>query len=160
VRAGSGLNAVTRAIDVGFFMGFEIITVLGADCAIQLKAPMPANLQLGSRARLDWLRANTIMHADGGHALASRATPMTLGGEVDAGTPDERIRPGHGRHWETKPDMIISAKWLLHMQRKSRGRLRLIGDTFPNALKNKSKAYLKKLPALVDGDGNVMEEGT
>ena len=40
-RAGSGLNSVTRAIDIARFMGYETISVLGADCALKTTAPPP-----------------------------------------------------------------------------------------------------------------------
>lgn len=35
IWVGSGLNAVTRALDVAHYMGFERITVIGADCALR-----------------------------------------------------------------------------------------------------------------------------
>lgn len=155
VRAGSGLNAVTRAIDVARFMGFDKITILGADCALRLKSKPPTG-SYGTPAHLDWLKNETVMHADGGSALASNATPVTLGGEIDSGTPDERIRPGHGRWWETKPDLMISAVWLVQMVRKIPN-VQLIGDTLPVALLGKTNAYLSMLPKMVDGSGKDIE---
>jgi hypothetical protein len=155
IRAGSGLNAVTRAIDVARFMGFDRITVLGADCALKLKSAPLTDYIAGSPEHLDWLRNETVMHADGGSALASNATPVTLGGVIDAGTEDETVRPGHGRHWETKPDLIISAVWLAQMARKIPG-LTLVGDTLPNALSGKSEAFLKMLPSMVDSSGDAI----
>jgi hypothetical protein len=32
-------------------------------------------------------------------------------------------------------------------------RLRLVGDTLPNALKGKPASFLSRLPTMVDGDG-------
>jgi hypothetical protein len=155
IRAGSGLNAVTRALDVARFMGFEKITVLGADCSLRVTS-RPPDAPAGSEEHMRWLREETVMHADGGSALASNATPVTLGGEIDAGTPDETVRPGHGRWWETKPDLMISAIWLVQMARKVPG-LTLVGDTLPNALKGKSASFLSKLPNMVDSAGNAIE---
>lgn len=144
VRAGSGLNAVTRAIDVALYMGYETITVLGADCALRVKNPMP-DVALGSPEHQRWLTEDVEMHADGGHALASRATMMTLDGEID------------GRVWTSKPDMLISAVFLVKMARVIGPRLRLVGDTLPVALAGKDDAYLSRLPALVDGNGKEIQ---
>lgn len=143
VRVGSGLNTVTRAIDVALFMGFARITVLGADCAIRVKRPRPENVAFDGPEHRAWLE-EAVMHADGGNALASGATAVTLGAEID------------GRHWETKPDMAITANWLVHMKRKLGDRLHLIGDTLPNALMDKPDEFLNRLPALVDRDGKSM----
>jgi hypothetical protein len=142
VRAGSGLNAVTRAIDVALFMGFEKIVVLGADCCLRFKQPPPKDKGPGTKEFTDWLRNETEMHADGGHALASEATPVVLTGEVD------------GRLFAVKPDLVITAVWLVVMRRKLKGRLEIIGDGLPNALKHKSNKFLERLPALVDSEGN------
>ena len=139
VRCGSGLNSVTRAVDLALFMGFEQITVLGADCALQ-NLRIPDHVERGSPEHIALLRG-AKMHADGGDALASNATPLTFGGDID------------GKHWETKPDMAISAVWLMRMERALNGRMRLIGDTLPNALKGKSDEFLNRLPTLVDSVG-------
>lgn len=139
VRAGSGLNAVTRAIDVALAMGFDSITVLGADCALRVKRPMP-DCAIGSPEHLAWLTEDVQMHADGGHALASNATMMTLSGEID------------GRLWTSKPDMLISAEFLVRMARRW-PKIRLVGDTLPNALMHKDDAFLARLPGLVDSTG-------
>lgn len=156
VCVGSGLNAVTRAIDVARFMGFARITVLGADCALRLTSRPAPGVVPGTPEHLRWLREETIMHADGGSALASGATPVTLGGEIDAGTPDDEIREGCGRWWETKPDLMISAVWLTHMARKI-PELTLIGDTLPNALMGKADAYLSRLPKMQTADGQDIQ---
>jgi hypothetical protein len=142
VRAGSGLNAVTRAIDVALFMGYEKIIVLGADCCLRFKKNPPKDKGPGTKEFHDWLRNETVMHADGGHALASEATPVVLTGEVD------------GRLFAVKPDLVITAVWLVVMRRKLKGRLEIIGDGLPNALKHKSNKFLERLPQLVDSEGN------
>lgn len=142
MRAGSGLNSVTRAIDVGWGMGFEKITVLGADCAIWSDTPQP-DCALGSPESIEWLEA-TQMHADGGSAIRSGATPVTMQAEID------------GRYWVTKPDMAVSAMCLIQMKKKFGKKLQLIGDTFPNAMMNKPDDFLERLPNFVDHDGKVM----
>jgi len=145
VRCGSGLNSVSRAIDVATFMGAERITVLGADCALRVTKPLGADVVTGSPEHMRWLREDTVMHADGGHALASGATPLTLFGVID------------GRRWDTKPDLIITATILAQMARTSEGRIRLIGDTLPNALVDKSPEYLARLPGLRTTDGEEVQ---
>lgn len=144
VQAGSGLNTVTRALDVATTMGFDKITVLGADCSIQSKKPMPYHLKVGSPAQANWLRTNTTFHADGGHALASESTPLVMRAVID------------GRQWLTKVDLVISAQWLMKMARASGGKIQLIGDTLPNAIKNKPEKWLARLPNLTDSQGRVM----
>lgn len=144
VRAGSGLNAVTRALDCAVFAGFKKITILGADCALRTTGPIPENVDVGSPEYLDWLRTNTVMHADGGSALASNASAMTFNGEID------------GRVWVTKADLIISAVWLTKMARRLGGLVEIVGDTLPNALANKDDDYLARLPTMIDSEGNVI----
>ncbi len=156
IMAGSGLNAVTRALDVAEYMGFEKITVLGADCSMRVRGTVRTDLEFNSPKHLKWLRNHTVMHADGGHALASEATPVTMHAMIDAGTDDETVRPGHGKLWMTKPDMAISAQWLMRMARRSHGKIELVGDTLPNALKLKNEAYLRKLPNFAGPDGTVI----
>lgn len=156
VACGSGLNTVTRALDVAEIMGFEHIIVLGADCSLRVKKP-PPKLPPEDPEYQRWLREDTTMHADGGNALASNATALTMGAVIDAGTPDETVREGFGRHWETKVDLMISALWLLTLERKSNGRIVVVGDTLPNALRMKNKEYLSRLPTLVDHNGVPIE---
>lgn len=141
IRAGSGLNATTRAIDVALFMGFKRIIVLGADCCLRLKAPSPEGAVPGSAEYMRWLEHEVVMHADGSGALSSGATPVTIGGKID------------GRFFLTKPDMSITAVWLEVMRRKLKGRLELVGDGLPNALRHKSEKFLRRMPALVDSRG-------
>lgn len=156
LMAGAGLNAVTRALDVANYMGFAKITVLGADCSLRVKGKHMNKLTPGSAKHLKWLRECTVMHADGGHALASDATPTTLSAKIDSGTVDTTVRPGKGRWWTTKPDMVLSAQWLLRLARASGGRIQLIGDGLPNALAMKNEAYLRALPNFCDATGNVV----
>ena len=143
LMCGSGLNAVTRALDLARFMGFEKITVLGADSCIRLKQSPTKRHELGSKQHLRWLKKNTVMHADGGSAVASEASPLTVQGYID------------GRFWMTKLDLIISAQWLVRMTRASRGRIELIGDTLPGALMDKDEAFLRRLPNFVMPDGTI-----
>lgn len=145
VRAGSGLNSVNRAIDVATYMGFSKITVLGADCAIRLKRPKPKGMVHGDRAHRRWLEKHTIMHASGSNAITNGQTALTLGGLVD------------GRYWESKPDMIVSAVWLEMTRRRMGGQLEIIGDTLPNALRNKDVEFLRRLPTLTRADGSPLE---
>lgn len=144
-RSGSGLNATTRAIDVATYMGFEKITVLGADCCIRTDRPPPKRMATGSPRHLRWLREHTTMHADGGHALASEASALTLQAVID------------GRFWLTKVDMAITAQWLVRMARASNGRIQVKGDGLATALMDKSDAFLKRMPNFVLSDGSTME---
>lgn len=140
VRVGSGLNSVTRAIDVALFMGFEQITVLGADCALRVSEP-PPDVPLHSPEYRAWMESKTELHADGGHGMASNSTAITMHGEID------------GRLWVTKPDMMVTAVFLEKMRQKLGDRLVLVGDTLPNALKDKPESFLDRLPHLVrDGE--------
>lgn len=157
LRAGSGLNSVTRAIDVALVMGFDKITVLGADCAMRCDERPPAGLQFNSPEHLKWLKEHTVLHADGGHALASNSTAVTLGAEVDSGTPDDTVRPGHGVWWESKIDLLLSARWLLVMERHWKDRLNIVGNTYVAAIRGKNRAFLERLPAMVDSHGNAIE---
>jgi hypothetical protein len=50
--------------------------------------------------------------------------------------------------------MLITAVHLERLRRElGRKKLRIIGDTLPNALQDKDEAFLKRLPHFVDGDG-------
>lgn len=144
VLAGAGLNAVTRAIDVADFMGFETITILGADCCLRQKYPKPVPLITGSPEHVRWLTDSLELHADGGSAVAAGATPMTLDAEID------------GRVWVSKPDLIVSAVFLEVMRRGAGGKIRLIGDTLPNALRDKPTEYLDRLPSFLMSDGSTL----
>jgi hypothetical protein len=136
---GSGLNATTRGLDLAGYMGFKKAYVLGADCAIRLKRRPPEGERFGTPAYMKWLNEDAEMHADGGSAVASEATPITLGGEID------------GRWWETKPDLAITASWLVKMA-KAIPNIELVGDTLPNALMDKPDSFLDQLPQLTNDD--------
>ncbi len=141
IRTGSGLNATTRAIDLALFMGFKKIYVLGADCAMKVLKPRPKNAMQGSPEYIRWLTEDVIMHADGGHALASQASSITLEGYID------------GRYWLSKPDMMITAQWLRAMKIALGSRLSIIGDTLPKAILGKSDEFVERLPSLIGHDG-------
>ncbi len=146
-RVGEGLNSVTRAIALANFLGAATITVLGADCAIRTTRPLGKDVRAGSPEHLRWLREDTVMHADGGHALASGATSLTLVGEID------------GRRWDTKPDLIISATTIVAMKRQYGDRLNVVGDTLPNALMTKDDDFLSRLPCLTTTEGKPVVLG-
>jgi hypothetical protein len=145
LQAGSGLNTLTRALDVATYMDFDHITVLGADCSLKVKGRFRSDLKIGSPKHLKWLREKTTMHADGGSALASEATPLVLNATID------------GRPWATKIDFAISAQWIHKMRLASKGKIEVIGDVLPNALVGKDEAWLRRLPQLVRSDGQVIE---
>jgi hypothetical protein len=144
IRAGSGLNSVNRALDVALCMGFSRITVLGADCALEARRRSPPGALPGSAAHRRWLTEDVVMHADGGHALASGASMMTLEAEID------------GRYWVSKPDMLVSAVWLLKAERAHRDVIHLVGDTLPVALRDKPPDFLSRLPTMVNHKGEPM----
>lgn len=139
-RSGFGLNSVTRAIDIALYMGFATITILGADCALAYDEPPPVGMEPQSYEHLRWLREHCHLHADGGGAFASHSTMAVLSGRID------------GKHWETKADMMVTAVSLAKKVRQMPNRIRLIGDTLPNALKDKDDAYLDRLPTLIGWD--------
>ncbi|HXU07058.1 MAG TPA: hypothetical protein VN903_39165, partial [Polyangia bacterium] len=141
LRTGSGLNATTRAIDLALYMGFRKIYLLGADCALKVNKPMPKGAVHGSPEHTAWLEEDVVMHADGGSALASQASSLTLEGEID------------GRRWLTKPDMMITAQWLRSMKLALGSRLSIIGDTLPKAILHKDDAFVARLPSLIGHDG-------
>jgi hypothetical protein len=133
VRVGDGLNSVNRAIALAEFCGFSQISVLGADCSLRVKGRAPRkDGKRGDGKYMQWLKDNTIMHADGGNALASGATHHVFEADID------------GRYWVTKPDMLVSAIDLVKMQRTYGVKLNLVGDTLPNALKDKDDEFLAR----------------
>lgn len=135
VQAGNGLNGVPRAVDVAMYQGFERIILLGADCAMRTDGKrLPPEIEAGSAEQYAWLAENTVFHVDGGSAVVNGQSPMTFVGEID------------GRLWTTKPDLAITAvqiaKWIQD------GTVECIGDTFPNAIKDKDDAFFDRLPKL------------
>jgi len=143
LRSGSGLNTASRAIDVGLAMGFDRITVLGADSC--LRHTRITDAPQGSPEYMDWLRTDVVMHVDGSDALRSGATALVLQAEID------------GRMWVTKPDMAITAVWLAEMARHYGSRLEFVGDTLVNAIKDKPEEFLARLPALTDSRGRRLK---
>ncbi len=141
IKTGSGLNATTRAIDLALFMGFKKIYVLGADCALKVLKPRPANAPQGSPEYMRWLTEDVVMHADGGHALASDASSLTLEGYID------------DRYWLSKPDMMVTSQWLRSMKLTLGSRISIVGDTLVRAILNKSDEYVARLPNMIGLDG-------
>lgn len=139
IRAGSGLNTASRAIDVGLAMGFDPITILGSDCC--LRHTRITTAPQGSPEYMDWLRQDVIMHVDGSDALRSGATALVMQAEID------------GRMWVTKPDMAITAVWLAEMARHYPTRLNFVGDTLVNAIKDKPEEFFARLPGLTNHKG-------
>jgi hypothetical protein len=83
------------------------------------------------------LGPDDTMHANGDGPTAHGATPVILEGDID------------GRHWRTKPDMLFSAVRLAAVQRRlGSSRMRMVGDTLPYALRDKSPDFLNRLSRL------------
>ena len=53
--------------------------------------------------------------------------------------------------------MMISAVFLEKSRQVLEGRLRLIGNTLPNALRDKPDEFLMRLPSLANGNGTKMD---
>ena len=136
VQVGKGLNSVQRAICLALFMGFKKIRVYGADCACAPDAPpMP---KYSSPVYAVWLDRLTA-YADGTSALAGYGPETKMfEGMID------------GRRWHTRADMVISARETLELMRERPGRIELMGDTFPNALKDKDAEFWRNMPALTE----------
>lgn len=141
IMTGSGLNSVTRAVDVAIYRGFRRIVLLGADHAIR-SPRIPKDMDAGTPEYTDWLEANTEFHVDGGSAIVNGQSPLTFQGEID------------GRLWTTKPDMMLSAiqiaKWIRD------GVVECIGDTLPNALKDKDAEFIDRLPKMKTAAGDTI----
>lgn len=133
VMAGHGLNGVPRAVCLALGMGFDHITVLGADCAARPDCPpMPAP---GSADYSDWLR-QVPLYVDGRTAAVYGAEAPMAEAEID------------GRRWVTRPDMLISAIHLLELEAAYPGRVTLVGDTLPNAFRMQGPEWWADLPTL------------
>jgi hypothetical protein len=144
VRAGSGLNSVNRAIDIALFMGYEKIYVLGADCCMRFTSLPPEGVGQQHPDYLKWLAEATTMHANGDSSTHNGLSPITFFGEID------------GVNWLTKPDMSTSAVWLVKVEAMQKGRVELVGNTLPVALRGKPDSFLKRLPGLANTKGEVM----
>ena len=120
VQVGHGLNSVPRAVCLALGLGFRHIYVAGADCACPPGQPLRPDL--GTPEYADWMRA-VPMYADGRTAAVFGVHQAMAEGVVN------------GRRWVTLPDMVISARALLDLERTAPERVHLLGDTLPNALK-------------------------
>lgn len=135
VMAGHGLNSVPRAVCVALAMGYDDVAVYGADCACKPDGPRMPGPSENEASYLAWQREVTF-YADGRPASDMFAGSPFAEGEID------------GRRWHTRADMVISAQHLLELARDSRGRVRLIGDTLPNAIKDKPPEWMAQMPRL------------
>ena len=146
VRAGNGLNGVSRAIDVARFMAFDRITKgdprkIAADCAMGADA-VPEDMDRSGPEYIAWLEANTDFHVGGGSAVENGQSPLILQGEID------------GRLWTTKPDLMITAVTLAKFLQGEVPNLEVVGDVLPNALRHKDQAFFDQLPKLTNGVGD------
>jgi hypothetical protein len=141
VQVGHGLNSVPRAVCLALFLGFSTIYVVGADCAcIPDAPPMPL---WGTPQYGEWMK-QLVFYADG------RTAAECYGGDaLMAEAPNL-----DGRRWHTRADMVISARHLLELEAAYPGRIVLVGDTLPNAIRGKDAEWMKNLPSL-DGVGKV-----
>jgi hypothetical protein len=71
-----------------------------------------------------------VAHANGELVTEAYKNPLIMRAEID------------GREWKSRPDMLIGAVDLVRRSRESQGKIRLIGDTLPNALMEKDEAFL------------------
>ena len=74
-----------------------------------------------------------VTHADGTTADDAYGPTAVFTGEID------------GRTWRTRADMLRAAVDLVRYTRESEGRVRLMGDTLPNAIKDKDNEFLDLL---------------
>lgn len=135
VQVGHGLNSVPRAVCLAIAMGFESITVYGADCACAPNQPLMPEYQ--TREYADWINSLPL-YADGRTAGECFGTDAVL-----AEAPDI-----DGKRWHTRPDMVISARHLLDLEKSYPNRITLVGDTLPNALRGKDESFNSRLPEL------------
>lgn len=138
VRTGHGLNSTTRAVDLAGYRGFSKIMLLGADCAMVMDGSVPDELVQGSPAHVAWLEQHTKFHVNGDSAVVNGQSPITLSAEID------------GRVWTSKIDLVISAvtiaEWIKNGLGPDGPELEVIGDTLPNAIWDKPKEWLDRLP--------------
>jgi hypothetical protein len=120
-----GLNSVPRAVCLALAMGFSTIRVYGADCAAR-----PDNPPIPAEGYDEWLK-KLVLYADGRTAFECYGDTPFAEASLD------------GRLWHTRPDMVISARHLLDLERLYPG-IVLIGDTLPNAL----RGITENLPQL------------
>lgn len=86
-----------------------------------------------------------LAHANGETTSDAYGSPLLM--KCAAGIIDDR-------EWITRPDMLMTAVELCRWARTSDGRLRLVGDTLPNALIEKDDAFLDLvIRRLAPGEG-------
>lgn len=137
---GHGLNAVPRALCLALAMGFSRITVYGADCACKPGCsvmPFPEEHNAEYNAWLDTVQ----LYADGRTAAVYGSDACMAEAEID------------GRLWHTRPDMLISAQHLLALEAGFPGRVTLIGDTLPNAIRGKDMTGMPELSGMGEVSG-------
>lgn len=76
------------------------------------------------------IAADGTAHADGTMVMDAYRSPLLLEHVID------------GRRWVTRPDMLMDAVEWVRRVRASDGKIRLMGDTLPNALMDKEDKYL------------------
>src|SRR2546421_5739702 len=134
VQVGYGLNTVPRAICLALWMEYKRIVVLGADCACApTGTPMPHDID--SPEYVPWLESLRL-YADG-------RTPAKYG-------PNAVMSQGilEGRFWHTRPDMLISMRHLVDLEKRYPQTIELVGDTLPNAAKRMDQTWWDQLPNL------------
>lgn len=140
IQAGHGLNAVPRAVCLALGMDYARIDVYGADCAFRAGLP-PIPSDRDDAAYVQWLQA-AVCYADGRSAFDAFGDTAICEAVID------------GRRWHSRGDMLISARHLVELAR-SYPRIRLMGDTMPNAFKDKDAAFWADMPQL-SGYGQVV----
>jgi hypothetical protein len=131
VSVGHGLNAVPRAVCLAMCLGFKKAYVYGADCSARPDYKHMPHMDTKSYA--EWMKG-LVLYADGRNALECYGENSPF---VEA--PDL-----NGRRWHTRPDMVVSAQHLLDLEKAYPGRIELVGDTLPNAL----RGVTENLPTL------------
>lgn len=140
-QVGYGLNSVPRAVCLALWMGFDLVRVIGADCAAKPNAPwMPIH---GSPEWLEWL-ASVQLYADGRSALDAYGPDVTI---VQSDIESRVGDPSTLTRWHTRPDMVISAVHLANMAR-TYPRLELVGNTLPAAMLDKPDDWFAACPQL------------
>jgi len=122
--SGEGLNCVNRAVGVAEFMGYDKVYVAGMDCAFK---------------RLGWREIDGVKVPNYGFHV--QGDPVE--GIVLQLNPEFLSEVG-GRHWATKPDMLISAISMVATQRRMGSKLELLGDVLPKALRHKDQEFLDR----------------
>lgn len=147
VQVGHGLNAVPRAMCLAVFLGYERITVYGADCACSPDGPpMPA---LGTPEYAAWL-SSLIMYADGRTASVYGRDAAMVEAVID------------GVRWHTRPDMVMSAMHMVQLC-QTYPQITLVGQTLPAVLRTQPPEFMDGMPYLdaagaVQGFGHQLHE--